>query len=86
MNAEVLESWIRDIKVDRLYPHGSVVASVEVRFDSEETGVQIVGHGSEAKENDFQHKKSTVLGFQACISGQVPLDWLVVRMQVQSLR
>eukprot|EP01034_Spumella_vulgaris_P026874 gene26874-33522_t len=63
-----------------VYPDGSVIASVEVVFESTET-YKNTFHDFETGETRETHPSRTtqaIWTFEGCISGQTDLDWHVV--------
>lgn len=72
-----LEKWLHDaIQVPRLYPIGSVLLKVDVTFDTEEETISR-NNGVETKRTSH---RNTFLTFESCISGQVPVDWIITHM------
>jgi hypothetical protein len=72
-----LEKWLHDsIQVPRIYPIGSVLLKVDVTFDTEEETISR-NNGVETKRTSY---RNTFLTFESCISGQVPVDWIITHM------
>lgn len=87
--AEVLRSFATESKdlqfdsIERRYPLGSVVANVDVIYDTEEIYLKI----DELKQEETIHRLNrTVVRFQSCISGQNELDWVVTMMDSTELK
>lgn len=82
---------LHNIKFERRFPTGAVIANIEIRYESEEQ-LTITNQSNQSsaddkgKLSDVKRTVETQVLFQSCISGQVPMDWKIAMMEVLSSR
>lgn len=62
---------------DGKYPVGSVLATVDVVFESD----QLYEHCEDSSKPKVKRTIASKWSFQGCISGHVPLNWMIVSMK-----